>query len=172
MEYPPVNNSSSRPGSSAGFRPISAPPKPGYTQKSATLPTTPSSQVPPYRTTLHSPYGGGGVDVTDGRISQASFVSSAMMTPDLNHSRTFTHGFPHFQHSTPGPPRPVTDYKKYPLHLVLTSNFKMPPDVDRSGLEKHLNDEDFEMVFQMKRDEFYTLPLWRRNDFKRRVRLF
>ena len=48
----------------------------------------------------------------------------------------------------------------------------MPPDVDRSGLEKHLNDEDFQMIFQMSRDDFYALPLWRRNDFKRRVRLF
>ena len=103
MEYPPVSTSrpGSRAGSSAGFRPISAPPKPGYTQaKSATLPTTPVSQVPPYRTTLHSPYGIG--DVTDGRMSQASFASSMMATPDLNHSRTYTHGFPHFQHSTPG----------------------------------------------------------------------
>ena len=143
----------------------------GYTQaKSATLPTTPVSQVPPYRTTLHSPYG---LDAADGRTSQASFASSAaMMTPDMNHSRTYTQGFQHFQHSTPSHPKPLKDHKKYPLHLLLTSNFKMPPDVDRCNLEKHLNDEDFEMVFHMPRDDFYALPLWRRNDFKRRVRLF
>lgn len=178
MEYPPVSTSrpssrpGSRPGSSAGYRPISAPPKPGYTQaKSATLPTTPVSQVPPYRTTLHSPYGlDGGLD---GRTSAASFASSnAMMTPDMNHSRTYTAGFQHFQHSTPSHPKPLKDHKIYPLHLLLTSNFKMPPDVDRCNLEKHLNDEDFEMVFHMPRDDFYSLPLWRRNDFKRRVRLF
>ena len=72
----------------------------------------------------------------------------------------------------PGHPKPITDHKTYPVHLLLTSNFKMPPDVDRSGLEKHLNDEDFQMIFQMSRDDFYALPLWRRNDFKRRVRLF
>ena len=170
MEYPP-SAVSSRPGSSAGFRPVSAPPKPGYTQRASTLPTTPSSGVPPYRTTLHSPYGG--VDVTDGRMSQASFASSMAGTgQDMSYSRTYSHGFPHFQHSTPKQPPPVREYKEYPIHLLLTTNFKMPPDVDRCSLEKHLNAEDFQMVFQMTRDEFYSLPLWRRNDFKRRVKLF
>lgn len=169
MEYPPVPTS--RPGSSAGFRPVSAPPKPGYTQaRSATLPATPSSGVPPYRTTLHSPHGG--VDVLDGRMSSASFASSAGgMMSELYQSRTYNQ-FPHFQHSTPTHAKPITDYKEYPLHLLLTTNFKMPPDVDRCNLEKHLSNADFEMVFQMPRDEFYSLPLWRRNDFKRRVRLF
>lgn len=169
MEYPPV---SSRPGSSAGFRPVSAPPKPGYTQaRASTLPTTPSGGVPPYRTTLHSPFGG--VDTTDGRISQASFASSNMTgAENISYSRTYSHGFPHFQHSTPKQPKPMTEYKEYPLHLLLTSNFKMPPDVDRCNLEKHLGAEDFQMVFQMSRDEFYSMPLWRRNDLKRRVRLF
>ena len=168
FDYPP-----SRPGSSAGFRPVSAPPKPGYTQaRASTLPTTPSSGAPPYRTTLNSPFGG--VDVTDGRISQASFASSAIpgAAGDMSYSRTFTHGFPHFQHSTPKTPQPPMEYKEYPIHLLLTSNFKMPPDVDRCNLEKHLSPADFEMVFQMSRDDFYTLPLWRRNDYKRRVKLF
>merc|ERR1739844_150739 len=103
MEYPPVGPPS-RPGSSAGFRPVSAPPKPGYTQtRASTLPTTPSTGVPPYRTTLNSPFGG--VDVTDGRVSQASsFASSAMPNPgnaDMSYSRTYSQGFQHFQHSTP-----------------------------------------------------------------------
>ncbi len=183
MEYPPVGPGS-RPGSSAGFsssgfRPVSAPPKPGYTQaRSSTLPTTPSTGVPPYRTTLTSPFGG--VDVTDGRISQASYASSYTAAanamsgagPDMAYSRTFTSGFPHFQHSTPKAPKAPVEYKEYPMHLLLTSNFKMPPDVDRCNLEKHLSNADFQMVFQMSRDEFYTLPLWRRNDYKRRVKLF
>lgn len=155
-----------------GFRPTSAPPKPGYTQaRSSTLPATPSSGIPPYRTSLHSPYGG--VDVTDGRMSQNSYISS-MTTPDMSYSRTYSHGFPHFQHSTPTHPnkQAITDYKEYPMHLLLTSNFKMPPDVDRCNLEKHMSKADFEMIFQMSRDEFYSLPLWRRNDYKRRLRLF
>ena len=180
MEYPPVGPNSrpgSRAGSSAGFRPISAPPKPGYTQaRASTLPTTPSNGVPPYRTTLNSPFGG--VDVTDGRISQASSFASSAMQPlmvgnaDMSYSRTYSHGFPNFQHSTPKQPKAPQTYKEYPLHVLLTTNFKMPPDVERSNLEKHLSHADFEMVFQMTRDEFYALPLWRRNDLKRRVKLF
>ncbi len=172
------------PTGGSGYRPISAPPKPGYTQASrgSTLPGTPSSGVqPPYRTTLQSPAGGGGVDVMDGRASQLSYSSATGlvavpagggMLPDLTASRTYTHGFQHFQHSTPAPPKAPKEYKEYPLHLLLTTNFKMPPDVDRCNLEKHLNNADFAMVFQMSRDEFYALPLWRRNDYKRRVRLF
>ena len=69
-------------------------------------------------------------------------------------------------------PTPITDHKIYPLHLLFTSNYKMPPDVDRCNLEKHLADADFEMAFNMNKDEFYSLPLWRRNDLKRRIRLF
>ena len=183
MEYPPVGPASrpgSRAGSAAGFRPVSAPPKPGYThqaRQASTLPTTPSSGVPPYRTTLHSPFGDRGQDMPDGRMSQASFASSAAgmnagIHSDMSYSRTYGGGFQNFQHSTPKSPKTPADYKKYPIHLLLTSNFKMPPDVDRCNMEKHLNDEDFNMVFQMGRDEFYSLPLWRRNDFKRRVRLF
>ena len=43
----------------------------------------------------------------------------------------------------------ITEHKIYPVHLLFTSNYKLPPDVDRCNLEKHLNDEDFEMVFQV-----------------------
>ena len=179
MDYPPVGPPS-RPGSSAGFssagfRPVSAPPKPGYTQaRASTLPTTPSSGVPPYRTTLNSPFGG--VDVTDGRVSQASSFASSAMPPvgnaDMSYSRTYSQGFPNFQHSTPKQTKAPQTYKEYPMHILTTSNFKMPPDVDRCNLEKHLSHADFEMIFQMTRDEFYGHPLWRRNDLKRRLKLF
>jgi len=91
---------------------------------------------------------------------------------DMSYSRTYTHGFPNFQHSTPKQPKAPQTYKEYPLHVLLTTNFKMPPDVERSNLEKHLSHADFEMVFQMTRNEFYAFPLWRRNDLKRRVKLF
>lgn len=164
-----INNTMDVMHGHGGFRPVSAPPKPGYTQgRSATLPATPtSSGIPPYRTSLHS--AAGHYDSrADGTMSQNSFVG----TPDLTASRTYTQGFQHFQHSTPSHPRPITDHKPYPMHLLLTTNFKMPPDVDRCNLEKHLNSSDFEMIFQMTKDEFYSLPLWRRNDYKRRVKLF
>ena len=62
--------------------------------------------------------------------------------------------------------------KFYPIHLLLTSNYRLPNDVDRCNLERHLNDTDFELVFEMPRSDFYRLPLWKRSDLKKRVKLF
>ena len=56
--------------------------------------------------------------------------------------------------------------------MLFTNNYKLPPDLDRCSLEKHLSDADFEMAFNMARDDFYRLPIWKRNDLKKRVRLF
>ena len=60
----------------------------------------------------------------------------------------------------------------YPLHVLFTTNYKLPPDLDRCNLEKHLSDADFEMAFNVARDDFYRMPIWKRNDLKKRVRLF
>ncbi len=73
----------------------------------------------------------------------------------------------------PQTPLPFTgEHKTYPLHTLFTSNYKMPTDIDRCNLEKHLSDADFELAFGMPRDEFYELPIWRRNNLKKRVKLF
>ena len=56
--------------------------------------------------------------------------------------------------------------------MLFNTNYKLPPDMDRCNLEKHLIDEDFDMVFQMSWDEFYFMPPWRRDNFKQRVRMF
>ena len=60
----------------------------------------------------------------------------------------------------------------YPLHLLVTSNYRLPGDVDRCNLERHLTDAEFEMIFKCLRDEFYRLPTWKRCDLKRRNFLF
>ena len=60
----------------------------------------------------------------------------------------------------------------YPLHLLLTTNYRMPGDVDRCNLQRHLTDAEFEAVFKCLRDEFYRLPYWKRCDLKRRLFLF
>lgn len=60
----------------------------------------------------------------------------------------------------------------YPLHLLLTTNYRLPGDVDRCNLERHLTDAEFESVFKCLRDEFYRLPNWKRCDLKRRNFLF
>lgn len=62
--------------------------------------------------------------------------------------------------------------KLYPYHLLLITNYRLPPDVDRLNLERHLSDAEFEAILQVGRQDFYRLPQWRRNELKRRARLF
>ncbi|KAG8545783.1 hypothetical protein GDO81_020319, partial [Engystomops pustulosus] len=45
-------------------------------------------------------------------------------------------------------------------------------DVDRTRLERHLAPEVFHDIFKMTIQEFDKLPLWRRNELKKRARLF
>ncbi|KAI9564637.1 hypothetical protein GHT06_008378 [Daphnia sinensis] len=62
--------------------------------------------------------------------------------------------------------------KIYPAHLLFTTNYRLPVDVDRCQLERHLSDTEFEAIFQMTRSEFYRIPAWKRNEIKKRFRLF
>lgn len=39
-------------------------------------------------------------------------------------------------------------------------------------IQRHLSDVEFEAILQCSRSEFYRLPQWRRNELKRRARLF
>ncbi|XP_020293146.1 actin-binding LIM protein 2 isoform X3 [Pseudomyrmex gracilis] len=82
-----------------------------------------------------------------------------------------SHGGHHVRRSLPdmGPTEPP---KLYPYHLLVITNYRLPADVDRCNLERHLSDAEFEAVLQCSRAEFYRLPQWRRNDLKRRARLF
>jgi len=72
----------------------------------------------------------------------------------------------HQAHSSADPP------KIYPAHLLFTSNYRLPADVDRCHLERHLSDTEFEAIFQMSRSDFYRVPAWKRNELKKRFRLF
>ncbi|XP_048524445.1 actin-binding LIM protein 3 isoform X3 [Dendroctonus ponderosae] len=62
--------------------------------------------------------------------------------------------------------------KIYPYHLLVITNYRLPADVDRLNLERHLSDQEFEAIFQVGRHDFYRLPQWRRSELKRRARLF
>jgi actin-binding LIM protein len=62
--------------------------------------------------------------------------------------------------------------KIYPYHLLVITNYRLPADVDRCNLERHLSDVEFDALFQISRTDFYRLPQWRRNELKRRARLF
>lgn len=62
--------------------------------------------------------------------------------------------------------------KLYPYHLLITSNYRLPAEIDRCHLECHLSNEEFLAIFHCDRSEFYQLPEWKRNELKRRALLF
>ncbi|XP_059846168.1 actin-binding LIM protein 3 isoform X3 [Hypanus sabinus] len=69
----------------------------------------------------------------------------------------------------------MREYKIYPFHLLMVTTRgrnKLPKDVDRTRLERHLSPEDFYRVFGMTLAEFDRLALWKRNELKKQARLF
>ncbi|CAD5221410.1 unnamed protein product [Bursaphelenchus xylophilus] len=62
--------------------------------------------------------------------------------------------------------------KTYKLEDLQTTNKKLPSDVDRQHLERHLNRDEFEEIFEMTAIEFYKLPEWKRVNLKRKFKLF
>ncbi|XP_004772273.1 actin-binding LIM protein 2 isoform X9 [Mustela putorius furo] len=68
-----------------------------------------------------------------------------------------------------------SQYKIYPYDALIVTNrirVKLPKDVDRTRLERHLSPEDFQEVFGMSMEEFDRLALWKRNDLKKKALLF
>ncbi|KAF6371304.1 actin binding LIM protein family member 2 [Rhinolophus ferrumequinum] len=63
----------------------------------------------------------------------------------------------------------------YPYDALIVTNrirVKLPRDVDRTRLERHLSPEEFQEVFAMSMEEFDRLALWKRNDLKKKALLF
>ncbi|CAJ1086577.1 actin-binding LIM protein 2 isoform X7 [Xyrichtys novacula] len=63
----------------------------------------------------------------------------------------------------------------YPYEILAVTHrvkVKLPRDVDRTRLERHLSPEDFMRVFGMTLDQFDRLALWKKNDMKKKARLF
>uniref|UniRef100_A0A8C1IGQ0 Actin binding LIM protein family, member 3 n=1 Tax=Cyprinus carpio TaxID=7962 RepID=A0A8C1IGQ0_CYPCA len=58
--------------------------------------------------------------------------------------------------------------------LIVTTRGRnrLPKDVDRSRLERHLSPEEFYEVFGMTMVEFDRLALWKRHEMKKQARLF
>uniref|UniRef100_A0A8C8M7R6 Actin-binding LIM protein 2 n=1 Tax=Oncorhynchus tshawytscha TaxID=74940 RepID=A0A8C8M7R6_ONCTS len=66
-------------------------------------------------------------------------------------------------------------YKVYPYEVLAVTHrvrVKLPRDVDRTRLERHLSPEDFQYVFGMTLDQFDRMALWKKNDMKKKARLF
>ncbi|XP_034037210.1 actin-binding LIM protein 3 [Thalassophryne amazonica] len=67
------------------------------------------------------------------------------------------------------------EYKIYPYEaLIVTTRGRnrLPKDVDRARLERHLSPEEFVQVFSMTMEDFDRLALWKRNELKKQARLF
>ncbi|XP_038594079.1 actin-binding LIM protein 1-like isoform X10 [Micropterus salmoides] len=65
--------------------------------------------------------------------------------------------------------------KVYPYEMLMITSrgrAKLPRDVDRTRLERHLAPETFFDIFGMQIQEFDRLPLWKRNDMKKKAKLF
>ncbi|CAN9514791.1 unnamed protein product [Ophioblennius macclurei] len=67
---------------------------------------------------------------------------------------------------------------EYTIHpyesLIVTTRGRnrLPKDVDRARLERHLSPEEFVQVFGMTVEDFDRLALWKRNELKKQARLF
>nr|XP_046235920.1 actin-binding LIM protein 2 isoform X8 [Scatophagus argus] len=69
----------------------------------------------------------------------------------------------------------MREYKIYPYEILAVTHrvkVRLPRDVDRTRLERHLSPEDFQRVFGMTLEQFERLALWKRNDMKKAARLF
>uniref|UniRef100_A0A3B3QVH3 Dematin actin binding protein n=1 Tax=Paramormyrops kingsleyae TaxID=1676925 RepID=A0A3B3QVH3_9TELE len=63
----------------------------------------------------------------------------------------------------------------YPYGMLMVTHrgqSKLPSDVDRTKLERHLAPEEFLDVFKMSIEDFDQLSLWKQNDLKKKVLLF
>ncbi|KAL7869492.1 hypothetical protein AOLI_G00134800 [Acnodon oligacanthus] len=69
----------------------------------------------------------------------------------------------------------MREYKVYPYDMLAVTHrvrVKLPRDVDRTRLERHLSPDEFFQVFGMTIEQFDRLALWKRNDLKKKARLF
>lgn len=60
--------------------------------------------------------------------------------------------------------------KTYPYKELIKK--RPPTGVDVTCKEKYLSDEEFEQVFGITKEEFYSLPKWRQVNHKKKVELF
>jgi len=60
----------------------------------------------------------------------------------------------------------------YPLEVLLDKEAALPDDVDPTLKELNLHDRVFEKVFQMDRQSYLALPLWKQQNLKKAVGLY
>ncbi|KAE8619247.1 hypothetical protein XENTR_v10009702 [Xenopus tropicalis] len=120
--------------------------------------------------TLHSGYG-------YGRSSLTRLLSAEFPTSDRpKESAAFQNGEGQRSRMDRGNSLPsMLEQKTIPYDMLMVTNRgrqKLPPGVNRTQLEKYLSPEDFQRLFCMPMEEFVKLPLWKRNELKRKQLLF
>lgn len=58
----------------------------------------------------------------------------------------------------------------WPLEKVIARD--LPNGLDFSNLEKYLDDDDFQLAFKMNRNCFYSLPVWKQIEMRKKNKLF
>ncbi|KAM6963562.1 actin-binding LIM protein 1-like isoform 7-T7 [Tautogolabrus adspersus] len=104
---------------------------------------------------------------------------------DPNPSTSQTFSLPGYGRNGLNPPRSAdfSNYNSdrfkgrcvYPYEILTVASrgrVKLPRDVDRTRLERHLSQDTFFEIFGMDIQEFDKLPLWKRNDMKKTANLF
>lgn len=59
-----------------------------------------------------------------------------------------------------------------PYSSLVTTNKRLPDNVDRCNLERHLSEIEFLEVLKCSRMYFYSMPMWKRNEIKRKALIF
>uniref|UniRef100_V5GP13 Actin-binding LIM protein 1 n=2 Tax=Anoplophora glabripennis TaxID=217634 RepID=V5GP13_ANOGL len=159
-------------------------PRPGYGLRSSTLPIRNGYGDYSFSgmgaKTHSTDFSCGKSDISTGSITD---VERRALNSDMPMSTTYTGGLGRYpggyasqvRRSLPNMAHTMLinePAKIYPYHLLVITNYRLPADVDRCNLERHLSDQEFEALFQLSRMDFYRLPQWRRNELKRRIRLF
>ncbi|KAE8619239.1 hypothetical protein XENTR_v10009702 [Xenopus tropicalis] len=124
----------------------------------------------PIYTPVHSGYG-------YGRSSLTRLLSAEFPTSDRpKESAAFQNGEGQRSRMDRGNSLPsMLEQKTIPYDMLMVTNRgrqKLPPGVNRTQLEKYLSPEDFQRLFCMPMEEFVKLPLWKRNELKRKQLLF
>ncbi|XP_063746174.1 dematin [Eleginops maclovinus] len=69
----------------------------------------------------------------------------------------------------------ILEQKVYEYEALMVTHrgrCRLPPGVDRTRLERHLAPEVFQQIFGMEISDFDRLSLWKRNDLKKKAKLF
>ncbi|XP_032711560.1 actin-binding LIM protein 2 isoform X10 [Lontra canadensis] len=144
---------------------------------------TPTSRSPQHysRPAARRPDGEDGIFDQDNRKKTSWLILKGDADTTTNSSDLHSQSLSHSS-GTDRDPLPTTQgdnfysqYKIYPYDALIVTNrirVKLPKDVDRTRLERHLSPEDFQEVFGMSMEEFDRLALWKRNDLKKKALLF